>query len=154
MSTQSPTTLAVANQKGGVAKTTSVASIGAALAAYHLFNRQPRVVTDQDGMRGSYLGPMYEQHDIERRLGEAGAKFAVLDDAELLDTYQRRPLLTVAIFTLYTYNEADVHEFDDPVAQALQHLFHGGDFLPVVVIRFNAWNAMPPACLPCPAYPS
>ena len=32
MSTQSPTTLAVANQKGGVAKTTSVASIGAALA--------------------------------------------------------------------------------------------------------------------------
>ena len=32
MSTQSPITLAVANQKGGVAKTTSVASIGAALA--------------------------------------------------------------------------------------------------------------------------
>lgn len=32
MSTQKPVTLAVANQKGGVAKTTSVASIGAALA--------------------------------------------------------------------------------------------------------------------------
>ena len=32
MSTKSPITLAVANQKGGVAKTTSVASIGAALA--------------------------------------------------------------------------------------------------------------------------
>jgi chromosome partitioning protein len=32
MSTQTPVTLAVANQKGGVAKTTSVASIGAALA--------------------------------------------------------------------------------------------------------------------------
>ena len=32
MSTHSPITLAVANQKGGVAKTTSVASIGAALA--------------------------------------------------------------------------------------------------------------------------
>src|SRR5687768_6700375 len=37
-------------------------------------------------MRGSYLGPIYEQHDIERRLREAGAKFDVLDDAELLDT--------------------------------------------------------------------
>jgi carbamoyltransferase len=61
-------------------------AIGAALAAYHLFKRGPRVVTDQDGMRGSYLGPVYEQHDIERRLREAGAKFDVLDDAELLDT--------------------------------------------------------------------
>src|SRR5260221_12157092 len=35
-------------------------------------------------MKGSYLGPEYQQNDIERRLRAAGAKFEVLDDDALL----------------------------------------------------------------------
>jgi carbamoyltransferase len=61
-------------------------AIGAALAAYHIFNRQPRSINGSDAMHGAYLGPRYEQADIERSLSEAGAKFAVLDDGALIDT--------------------------------------------------------------------
>jgi carbamoyltransferase len=35
-------------------------------------------------MQGSYLGPAYEQKDIETRLAAAGAKFTVLDEASLI----------------------------------------------------------------------
>ncbi|MEW6414075.1 MAG: carbamoyltransferase [Pseudomonadota bacterium] len=61
-------------------------ALGAALAAHHLFREQPRAPgTGRDRMRGSYLGPQFEQADIEARLTEAGAKFSVLSDAELID---------------------------------------------------------------------
>jgi carbamoyltransferase len=61
-------------------------ALGAALAAYFIHHRQPRVLNgDTDGMRGAYLGPEFEQHDIERRLSEAGAVFTVCNDSELLD---------------------------------------------------------------------
>ncbi len=60
-------------------------ALGAALNAYHLNQEQPRVVTDaMDAMEGSYLGPYYEQSDIEARLTAAGAKFIVLDDAGVI----------------------------------------------------------------------
>ena len=36
-------------------------------------------------MRGSYLGPHFEQADIEARLTATGAKFTVLPDADLID---------------------------------------------------------------------
>ncbi len=61
-------------------------ALGAALAAHHLFREQPRAPgTGRDRMRGSYLGPAFEQADIEARLTAAGAKFSVLEDAELID---------------------------------------------------------------------
>lgn len=61
-------------------------ALGAALAAHHLFREQPRVPgTGRDHMRGSYLGPVFEQGDIESRLMQTGAKFSVLADAELID---------------------------------------------------------------------
>ncbi len=61
-------------------------ALGAALAAYHLFQGQPREISGcGDRMHGSYLGPEFSQPDIERRLSAAGAKFAVLDDGDLLD---------------------------------------------------------------------
>lgn len=61
-------------------------ALGAALAAHHLFREQPRAPgTGRDRMRGSYLGPAFEQADIEARLTAAGAKFSVLSDAELID---------------------------------------------------------------------
>lgn len=60
-------------------------ALGAALNAYHLNQEQPRVVSDaMDAMKGSYLGPHYEQSDIEARLMAAGAKFTVLDDAAVI----------------------------------------------------------------------
>ena len=60
-------------------------ALGAALNAYHLNQEQPRVVTDaMDAMEGSYLGPHYEQSDIEARLTAAGAKFTVLDDTGVI----------------------------------------------------------------------
>jgi len=58
-------------------------ALGAALAAHYIHLKQPRTVTIQDAMSGSYLGPQFEQIDIERRLTAAGAKFTVLSDEEL-----------------------------------------------------------------------
>lgn len=58
-------------------------ALGAALAVHHIHFKQPRTATDEDKMRGSYLGPQFQQADIERRLTAAGAKFAVLGDEEL-----------------------------------------------------------------------
>jgi carbamoyltransferase len=58
-------------------------ALGAALAGYHMTLAKPRGAL-ADAMQGSYLGPAYEQKDIERRLREAGAKFEVLDDNELI----------------------------------------------------------------------
>ena len=61
-------------------------ALGAALAAFYGFANNGRHVSGAgDGMAGSYLGPVYEQSDIERRLAAAGAKFSVLPEAALLD---------------------------------------------------------------------
>ncbi|MBI5164403.1 MAG: hypothetical protein HY985_10935, partial [Magnetospirillum sp.] len=61
-------------------------ALGAALAGYHIHKGQSRTVTGggKDAMKGSYLGPVYEQADIETRLTAAGAKFHVLDDSGLV----------------------------------------------------------------------
>jgi carbamoyltransferase len=58
-------------------------ALGAALAVHHIHLKQPRAATGKDAMRGSYLGPQFEQADIEKRLAAAGAKFSVLSDEEL-----------------------------------------------------------------------
>jgi carbamoyltransferase len=60
-------------------------ALGAALVGYHLQLGQPRTVVPGDAMKGSYLGPSFEQADIEARLTAAGAKFEVLDDAALVE---------------------------------------------------------------------
>ncbi len=61
-------------------------ALGAALAGYHLFQGQPRTVTaGKDAMKGSYLGPVYQQADIEARLTKAGARFTVLADDAMID---------------------------------------------------------------------
>jgi len=62
-------------------------SLGAALTAYHLFQGQPRNLNGRsDSMSGSYLGPAFEQDDIENRLSQAGAQFEVLGEDELIET--------------------------------------------------------------------
>lgn len=64
-------------------------ALGAALAVQHIQMGHPRKVASRDAMRGSYLGPSFEQADIERRLKATGAKFRVLSDQELFDTGAR-----------------------------------------------------------------
>jgi carbamoyltransferase len=60
-------------------------ALGAALAAYYLYKDNPRKpAKGQDFMKGAYLGPAFEQADIEQRLRKIGAKFQVVDDDCLL----------------------------------------------------------------------
>ncbi len=61
-------------------------ALGAALVGAHLHRKAPRTVDgSHDAMQGAYLGPRYEQADIEARLRAAGAVFSSHDDAELVD---------------------------------------------------------------------
>jgi carbamoyltransferase len=60
-------------------------ALGAAFAAHAMHARKPRYRNGGlDGMHGSYLGPQYEQTDVEKRLAAAGARFSVHNDSELL----------------------------------------------------------------------
>ena len=50
-------------------------ALGAALAGYYAHHKQPRKTSNQtDTMKGSYLGPSFDDTDIEKRLQAAGAK--------------------------------------------------------------------------------
>jgi len=60
-------------------------AVGAALAAVHLYKRQPRKPNGGDGMAGALLGPSFNQPDIEQRLGKAGARFKVLGEDSVLE---------------------------------------------------------------------
>lgn len=62
-------------------------AIGAALGAYHIMLKQPRTITGngKDAMKGSYLGPVYSQADIEARLKAVGAVFSTHTEEEMLD---------------------------------------------------------------------
>lgn len=59
-------------------------ALGAALAVHHIHLNNQREAFCGDMMSGAYLGPVFQQHDIERRLSEVGAKFDVVSDSELL----------------------------------------------------------------------
>ena len=62
-------------------------ALGAALAAYHLYRGQPRQADGRtDSMKGAFLGPRFAQHEVEKRLRSAGARFAVLGDRELVNS--------------------------------------------------------------------
>ena len=61
-------------------------ALGAALAAHHIYKGGSRRVPERgDAMRGSYLGPKFEQNEVEKRLAAIGARFEVLSDEELID---------------------------------------------------------------------
>lgn len=61
-------------------------ALGAAMAVHHIHLGHARLVDGNDKMRGSYLGPSFEQSDIEQRLKAAGANFTVLSDEVLFKT--------------------------------------------------------------------
>ena len=61
-------------------------SLGAALAYWHQELEKGRVVKSRiDSMKGSYLGPSYNDQEIERTLKSLGAKFEKYDEKELID---------------------------------------------------------------------
>ncbi|HZH83641.1 MAG TPA: carbamoyltransferase [Phototrophicaceae bacterium] len=61
-------------------------ALGAALAAVHIFKDTPRKTNGKDAMSGAFLGPSFSQADIERRLTKAGARFAILSEADMIET--------------------------------------------------------------------
>ena len=60
-------------------------SLGAALALWHIDLGNKRSVDPNDNMKGSYLGPEYNQDEIENDLKIAGANFETLNYNELID---------------------------------------------------------------------
>jgi carbamoyltransferase len=66
-------------------------ALGAALAAYHAHFGRPRPApaTGQDSMGGAYLGPAYDQEEIDRQLHEAGAVFERLDSDKAIQRTAR-----------------------------------------------------------------
>ncbi|MBT8523620.1 carbamoyltransferase [Polynucleobacter paneuropaeus] len=61
-------------------------AIGAALGAYYIMLDQPRVISnDLDGMKGSYLGPEFDQNEIEAELRECDAAFEIYSTDEIID---------------------------------------------------------------------
>jgi carbamoyltransferase len=62
-------------------------SVGAALAAYYLHQKRERLLDSNqiDGMQGAYLGPAYDQMQIETALRAAGARFVTLPEQDVID---------------------------------------------------------------------
>ncbi|MEX0923866.1 MAG: carbamoyltransferase [Rhodovibrionaceae bacterium] len=62
-------------------------AVGAALAAHYGYLGKPRSLAPNrlDAMSGAYLGPGYDQAEVERRLTESQAVYTRLDDAALID---------------------------------------------------------------------
>jgi carbamoyltransferase len=61
-------------------------ALGAALGAYHLMLDQPRCPAPIDRMKGAFLGPEFEQCEIDQRLASVGANFRRVCDNELICT--------------------------------------------------------------------
>lgn len=61
-------------------------ALGAALVAWHDYHKGARRAngTDLDRMRGSYLGPRFEDAEIQRQLDALGARYVRLDDEALM----------------------------------------------------------------------
>lgn len=61
-------------------------ALGAALGTHHIHLGEPRIPSKgMDHMSGGYLGPSFEQKEIEDRLTAAGAKYQVMDDDALIE---------------------------------------------------------------------
>ena len=60
-------------------------SLGAALALWYLEQKNLRKINTDDDMKGSYLGPEYNDNEIEKELKELGAVYENLTEEELLN---------------------------------------------------------------------
>ncbi|MFL2900137.1 MAG: carbamoyltransferase [Candidatus Pelagibacterales bacterium] len=59
-------------------------SLGAALAMWYNELKSDRKINTIDQMQGSYLGPEYTNHEIEKELKKVGAKYVYMNDDELI----------------------------------------------------------------------
>jgi len=66
-------------------------ALGAALVAHHLWGGRPRQMEEGagDAMQGSFLGPAYDQKEIEGRLTACGARYELLSDEALIEACAR-----------------------------------------------------------------
>jgi|TARA_B110000261_G_C13076081_1_gene354074 carbamoyltransferase len=60
-------------------------SLGAALSVWYSMLDKPRKVDLTDSMKGSYLGPSFNQKDIEEELINCGAIFVTVSEEEMLE---------------------------------------------------------------------
>ena len=60
-------------------------ALGAALAGWHLYNGGARLATGADQMRGTFLGPSFDDDEIRLALEAAGAAYERFEEDELLD---------------------------------------------------------------------
>ena len=60
-------------------------SLGAALALWHIEQKNPRKINHNDSMQGSYLGPEHSQEEIEKELEKIGAVYQIKTQEDLID---------------------------------------------------------------------
>jgi carbamoyltransferase len=60
-------------------------SLGAALALWYIEQGNKRTISENDSMKGSYLGCEYDQQQIEKELNSLGANFQTLEYERLID---------------------------------------------------------------------
>ena len=60
-------------------------SLGGALALWYLELKNKRIVSKEDDMKGSYLGPQFSNQEIKDKLSNLGAKFHEFDDNNIIN---------------------------------------------------------------------
>ncbi len=60
-------------------------SLGASLALWHIEDNNSRIVNQNDNMKGSYLGPEYDQSKIKKELNNIGANYEVMNEQDLIE---------------------------------------------------------------------
>jgi carbamoyltransferase len=60
-------------------------ALGAALAGWHLYNGGARLATGMDQMRGTFLGPSFDDEEVRHSLNALGAAYERFEEDELLD---------------------------------------------------------------------
>ena len=60
-------------------------SLGGALALWYLELKNKRVISKEDDMKGSYLGPQFSNQEIKDKLSNLGAKFHEFDEYDIIN---------------------------------------------------------------------
>tara|TARA_Y100000389_G_scaffold197899_1_gene233391 strand:- start:13934 stop:15772 length:1839 start_codon:yes stop_codon:yes gene_type:complete len=61
-------------------------ALGAALSVWHLhYNKDRNILRERDSMKGSYLGPEFNDYEIETEMNLCGAKYEKFKDEKLIE---------------------------------------------------------------------
>jgi carbamoyltransferase len=72
-------------------------ALGCALAVWHMHYEKDRKVNENDSMRGSFLGPSFNNEEIETELNKCGAIYSKIEDIELIDRVSSKIIESKAI---------------------------------------------------------